>query len=217
MTLPVEQIRQLLYTRRDELPEDAPRIALKLVHINKCPIIAPAGMLTQAEAARLGIEGDTCRTHLQMIRSFSGLQQRLAELYSEEGFDTPHDPDLMLYSGGFFSPADKQAMDQVRQATPETLSELQLAFQDPRLTEMLLRYKARNFPASLSDEERGCWEQYRREKLIEGRDGHLSMTQFTQRVNELYQAAERSPQEREILEELMLYAESIYPYEEMHD
>ncbi|MDF2181568.1 exodeoxyribonuclease I [Neptuniibacter sp. CAU 1671] len=217
MTLPVAELRQLLYTRRDELPEDAPRIALKLVHSNKCPIIAPAGMLTQAEAARLGIDGDVCRTHLQMIRGFEGLQQRLTELYSDEGFETPHDPDLMLYSGGFFSPADKQAMDQVRQATPDKLAELQPAFQDPRLSEMLLRYKARNFPAILSDEERICWEAYRRDKLIKGQDGHLSMAQFTERLNVLYQAAETTAQQREILEELALYAESIYPYEEMHE
>ncbi|MFW1676785.1 exodeoxyribonuclease I [Pontibacter sp. JAM-7] len=216
MTLPVAELKQLLYTRRDALPEGAPRIALKLVHVNKCPIIAPAGMLNKAEAAQLDIDGDTCRAHLQIIRSFSGLQQRLTELYTDSTLAAEVDPDLMLYGGGFFSPADKKLMDQVRQATPDELVDMELPFQDPRLPEMLLRYKARNFPAMLNDEERCCWEEFRREKLLLGKDGHLSMATFSERLNALYQAPDINTDGRTILEELALYAESIYPYEENH-
>lgn len=214
-TLPIEEIRRLLYTRHDELTDADPRIALKQIHINKCPIIAPAGMLNTEEAARFSIDGDTCRTHLKMLRGMTGLQSRLMDLFSENPFAAESDPDLMIYSGGFFNDADKSAMDVIRNADIETLSTLDPAFQDGRLEEMFLRYKARNCPALLTDEQQAIWEEYRSRKLL-GKDnsGHLTMEQFYARLNELYTDPDCSDRNRHILEELSVYAESIYPMEE---
>lgn len=217
MDLPVEELRRLLYTRHDQLSDNDPRIAMKQVHINKCPIVAPAGMLNTEEAARMQIDGDTCRTHLQMIRSFTGLQQKLMEIYQESPFEPESDPDQMLYGGGFFSSADKHSIDQVRQADRDALFGLELPFQDNRLEEMLLRYKARNFPEVLTTEEQQRWQEYRRAKLLHGQDGHLSMEQFYQRMNELYTQPEMDEKKRHILEELALYAEAIYPMDESFD
>lgn len=217
MQLSVEELRRLLYTRHDELAEDDPRIAMKQVHINKCPIIAPAGMLNTQEANRLQIDGDQCRTHLQMIRSFSGLKEKVAEVYQENPFEPESDPDQMLYGGGFFSPADKQSIDQVRASDADDLVGLELPFQDSRLEEMLLRYKARNFPQILTTEEQQRWQDYRREKLLNGEGGHLSMEQFYARMNELYVQPDLDEKKRHILEELALYAEAIYPMEESFD
>lgn len=214
MTHSVEELRRLLYTRREQLNEDEPRVALKQVHINKCPIIAPAGMLNSEEASKFEIDGDTCRTHLQILRNMTGLAQRLHELYSESPFETDSDPDLMIYSGGFFGDADKKAMETVRNADAETLATLQPAFQDGRLEEMFLRYKARNCPALLTDEESAVWEEYRTRRLL-GPDngGHLTMKVFYERLNELYSRPDCSDRDRHLLEELALYAESIYPME----
>ncbi len=212
LTLPVEEIRRLLYTPAAELSAQDPRIALKQVHINKCPIIAPAGMLNTAEAARLQIDGDSCRTHLKILRGCAGLRQKVAEVFAENPFAPESDPDLMLYSGGFFGESDKAAMAQVRDASPEQLQGLAPAFQDPRLEEMLLRYKARNYPAALLDEERVQWEEYRKQKLLgPGQGGFLSMPQYYDRLNALYSEEGRSARDRGILEELAIYAESIYP------
>lgn len=217
MNLPVEEIRRLLYTPHAELSESDPKIALKQVHINKCPIIAPAGMLNSEEAARMQIEGDTCRTHLQMLRSFSGLSLKVAEVFNESPFEPESDPDMMLYSGGFFSEMDKRAIDQVRQSGPAELAELDLPFQDQRLEEMLLRYKARNCPSIMSQEEQQQWEEYRSRKLLQGEGGHLTMETFYQRLNELYSQPDMDDAKRQILEELALYAEAIYPMDESFD
>jgi exodeoxyribonuclease-1 len=216
LSLPAADIRRLMYSRSEDLEPGAPRIALKQVHINKCPVVAPAGMLTAVEAKRLQIDGDSCRTHLQILRSFDGLQATLAEVFGESDFDTPSDPDQMLYSGGFFGEADKSAMARIRACDPQELGALELAFQDPRLEEMLLRYKARNFPNGLSDDERLHWEEYRHRKLLgDNNDGYLGMKAFYERLNTLYQAPERTDEQRRILEELNVYAEAIYPMEGM--
>ncbi|WP_415883672.1 exodeoxyribonuclease I [Neptuniibacter sp. QD34_54] len=217
MQLPVEELRRLLYTKHSELTDADPKIALKQVHINKCPIIAPAGMLNTEEAARLQIDGDVCRTHLQMLRSFTGLSQKIADIYSESPFEAESDPDMMLYSGGFFTPSDRKSMDQIRQTGPMELAELDLPFQDPRLEEMLLRYKARNCSSVLTQEEQMQWEDYRRRKLLKGEGGHLTMDTFFQRLNELYGQPEMDDNKRHILEELAVYAEAIYPMEDAFD
>ncbi|WP_151703004.1 exodeoxyribonuclease I [Nitrincola alkalilacustris] len=210
----VEALRHLIYTSRDELPADAPVLALKQVHANRCPIIAPAGMLNTEEAARLQIDGDVCRRHLSLLRNEPGLAKKVADIYTENEFPADGDPDHMLYSGGFFSDTDRKLMEQVRRADLEQLAELDLPFQDPRLEEMLLRYKARNFPQTLSDDEQQRWEEYRSQKLLHGeKSGYLSLPKFYEILNQL--GAEHASDERtmQILEELALYAESIYPLE----
>lgn len=217
LELPVEDIRRLIYTRNEDLAEGEQRIPLKQIHINKSPIIAPAGMLTSVEAQRLQISGDDCRTHLAMLRGSVELKQKLAQVFMESDFEEDMDPDHMLYSGGFFSDADKQNMELIRETPAEQLGALELAFQDNRLEEMFLRYRARNYPFSLSDDERSRWEEYRKHKLLEpDNGGYLTMNKLFSILNERYQQADLSQRDREILEELALYAEAIYPMDEMY-
>lgn len=210
--LTAEQLRQLLFTRHDQLPPDAPKIALKAVHANRCPILAPANMLSPEEAQRFEIDGDSCRRHLAMLRNEAGLIQKVLAIYDEQRDPEP-DPDLAIYSGGFFSADDKKLMDKVRLADADTLATLDLPFQDPRLEEMLLRYKARNYPQTLSEEEGQRWEEYRSQKLLTGENGHLSFEALYAEMNRLAADANTTEQQRMILEELALYAESIYPME----
>jgi len=210
--LSVESLRTLIFTRHDQLPAGAPRIALKLVHINRCPILAPAGMLNAQEAARFEINGDLCRSHLALLRSEVGLSDKLRAIYAEP-MEAATDPDLALYSGGFFEDSDRRLMDKVRQADADTLVHLDLPFQDPRLEEMLLRYKARNYPHTLREEEQHRWEEYRSQKLLNGDNGHLSFDALYAEMNRIAADPATTDQHRMILEELALYAESIYPLE----
>lgn len=208
-----EEIRARLYTRTENLSEGEQRIPLKLVHINRCPMIAPANMLNPEEAQRLQISGDDCRTHLAMLRGSSELQEKLAEVYSESGFEDPSDPDLMLYSGGFFSAHDRQLMDTIRQTPADQLADLSPPFQDGRLEEMLFRYRARNWPESLSDTEQERWESFRATRLLSGDSGHLYYDEFYKRLNELAGEADNPSDKLTLLQDLATYAESIYPIE----
>ncbi|MEH6625796.1 MAG: exodeoxyribonuclease I [Motiliproteus sp.] len=206
------EIRQRLYTPTSELAEGEQRIPLKLAHINRCPVIAPASMLSPVEAERLQISGSDCRTHLSMLRNSQTLQDKLQEIYAESGYEPSSDPDLMLYSGGFFGPGDKAIMDQIRQCPVEALASLEPAFQDGRLEEMLFRYRARNYPGTLIDEEPQRWEEFRSDRLINSNDPKsLTFDTFYQKLNQLGSAADITEQKLHILHELAAYAESIYP------
>ncbi|SFG64420.1 exodeoxyribonuclease I [Neptunomonas qingdaonensis] len=214
LTLSVDEIRHYMYLAAADRSATDPVIALKQVHVNKCPILAPAGMLNKDEAARFSIDGDMCRAHLALLRNSPELKAKLADVLSVDGFESDGDPDHMLYSGGFFNDTDKKMMQQVRESDPEALAEMQLAFQDPRLEEMLFRYRARNYPLTLNDDEQSQWEQYRSDKLLKpDKRGLMTMKVFYEQLNALYQDPELSMSNREVLEELAIYAESIYPME----
>lgn len=215
LDLSVEQLKALLYTRQDELPGDTPRVALKLVHANRCPVLAPAGMLSPSEAERLSISGEQCRKHLASLRATrEQWMSKLQQLYTEQDLPADRNPDHMLYSGGFFADSDRHLMEEVRQTPPELLQGLKPPFQDQRLPELLLRYKARNFPGSLTEEEQLHWEEYRSRQLLgPDNDGCLTMTELFDELNRIAAERELTETDQQVLEELALYAESIYPME----
>ena len=85
----------------------------------------------------------------------------------------------MLYSGGFFGAGDKNLMRQVPGLAPEELARRRWDFRDARLPLMLFRYRARNFPETLSAREREDWDVDRARRLITPRDEkQFSLDQF---------------------------------------
>ena len=62
---------------------------------------------------------------------------------------------------------------------PHQLGARDFGFADPRLPELLFRYRARNWPDSLSAAERERWDGYRRRRLLDDAGlGEASHPQF---------------------------------------
>lgn len=211
LQLSAAQIATKLYTATADLAADEQRIPLKLVHLNKSPMLAPATMLNKQEAERLSISGDSCRTHLGMLRAAEGLANKVRAVFEQSNFEPLTDPDQMLYSGGFFGETDKQAMAQIRNCEPHRLAELEPMFQDPRLEEMLFRFRARNYPETLESEEQLRWAEFCAQRLLEPGPKLLGFEQLFQRLNELGSDPQLAPEKLHILQEVAAYAESIYP------
>jgi exodeoxyribonuclease-1 len=213
--LAAPELRDLLYTRAQDLPAGVERPGIKSVHINKCPILVTAKMADRATAERLGIDGDRCRAHLGRLREnrerYPGeLQAKLKQVFSENRFPPESDPDRMLYGGGFFSSADKRVMEQVRDSDPETLARQQFPFEDVRLPEMLFRYRARNFPASLGPDEQARWEEYRFQRLTEpGAGGSICMDAYQQEIETLLAGGELTQAQRRLMQDLLDYGDSL--------
>jgi exodeoxyribonuclease-1 len=83
-----------------------------------------------------------------------------------------------LYGGKLFSHSDKAQMDIIRGLPPKELGSHPFAFNDSRLTTLLFRYRARNYPATLTIEEQQHWQQYSQSKLQYGGKGILSADEF---------------------------------------
>lgn len=184
--LTAEQIQARLFTPGDQLPDGVDRIPLKTVHLNKCPVVVPMNTLTGEAAERWGIDQEEGLRNLERLSRVSGLEAKIQAAHGGREFAPVTDPDQSLYAGGFFSSDDRKRMDQVLTATPEALADMTLAFDDARLPEMLFRYRARNWPETLSVAERERWQEYRMERLTDPEAGaSITLSTYRQQLARL--------------------------------
>lgn len=165
LALDAEALRRRLYTRREELAEGELPVPLKLVHVNRCPVLAPLAVLREQDCQRLGFD---LPAHLQRAESLcqakAEWQPKLAAIYAQEEFPGSSDPEQQLYDG-FIGDRDRRLCEEVRRADPAQLGKEQWPFDDPRLGELLFRYRARNFPETLSAAEAEQWREFCRCRL----------------------------------------------------
>ena len=114
-----------------------------------------------------------------------------------------NDPDLMLYSGGFFSPADRHLMKKAIEVPANELGDHAWSFQDKRLPQMLFSYRARNYPETLSMEEADIWRKDRKARMIDARDSsHFTLMNFRQEMAEARKLKLGEPEAQSILDQL---------------
>ncbi|EGU60860.1 exonuclease I, partial [Vibrio nigripulchritudo ATCC 27043] len=167
------QLKERLYTRRDQLSEGELPVPIKLVHLNKCPVLAPAKTLTAENAETIGIDREQCLKNLAVIRQHPEIREKLIELYQNQNeYDVDPDVDTQLYNG-FFSPADKTAMEIIREKSPEQLAGLDLNVKDARIAPLLFRYRARHYPWTLDETEQAKWAAHCREYFESNLPGYM--------------------------------------------
>lgn len=227
--LSAEEIKARVFVSTENLQQQGlQRIPLKVVHLNKCPMLVETKILKTVEPERLQqfqLDGELLRKHLQTLRAGPDLSGKLAEVFQPIDVDSEttdsgadfggdeelYNPDNMLYSGGFFSDEDRQKMAFLRQQSPDVLSEVQLTFEDKRVTPMLFRYRARNFPDSLGEKEKEQWERLRFQLLTD----EAAENNFESYFAKLKVLAENSVDDQKtlsMLEDLQIYGESIMPF-----
>lgn len=211
LALPVEELRQRLFIRTEDLPEGVERLALKEIHFNKTPMIMPANMLDAAAEQRLHIDKSLCERHWQRLANLTldeqqQLRQKLTLLYSGQQFAEPGDPEQMLYSGGFFDDHDKRLMQKVRSTAPDDLVQDHFDFHDARLPELLFRYRARNFPHCLTQPEQRRWREFCHWRLTDPASGAgMVWEAFQARLQVLQQSESLTDVHKTILQQLSLY------------
>ncbi len=204
------EITARLYTRKDELPENVERIPLKVVHLNKCPVVVPLKTLDGTGADRLGIDVDTQLARRDTIlQHIDDLVAKTGEVFRHNPFEPATDPDLMLYSGGFFSDADQARMDTIRHTAPAELARLALRFDDARLPEMLFRYRARNYPDTLNAEEQQQWREFCQQRFSDPAQGPRTLAGLLAEIENLQNREQITGSELVILQELEQYAKEI--------
>ena len=173
LSLSVEELRKRLFTATDDLPEGVQRIALKEIHLNKSPMLLPPNMLDEATAERLQIDKTLCEKNWQFFYNLTSAEhqsvmKKLEALYVENPFPPAEDVEQMLYQG-FLQDSDRYLLEQIRRLDADGLKSLKPSFLDPRLPELLFRYRARNFPSSLTEEEQTKWKGYCHDRLQKNR------------------------------------------------
>lgn len=191
LELDADTLRERLYTRREDLAEGEAPVPLKLLYINRCPVVAPLSVLRESDRQRLQLDWPACERNVQTLKDAqASWQAKLADVYREEAFAGSSDPEQQLYDG-FIGDRDRRLCEQVRNASPEALASDKWPFDDIRLPELLFRYRARNFPGSLSSAEQQRWLEFCRQRLTDPQFGapntlaqfHAALEQLSQDCN----------------------------------
>jgi exodeoxyribonuclease-1 len=217
-SLDAESARRRLYTRADELPEGEQRLPIKTIHVNKSPIVIGNVTRLGAVGQRFGIDLALANRHAELAARLPDRSELWQQVFAREPSQAAPDVDEDLY-GGFVGNDDRRLLNRLRQLSPEALArqvaEGRVAFEDARLEELLFRYRARNFAASLDADERARWAEHRARRLHEGAGGALTLEAYAARIDELAAAAAAAEREDDraaaLLEALVDYAEGIAP------
>ncbi len=210
LKLDADSIAEKLYTPSLDLAEGEKRIALKCVHINKCPALAPINTLTDEQAKKWQIDWQSIQKHYEQLMADRTLLEKLSKVYSQKADFGENDADSALYDG-FISNNDRQRCNQLLQLNPEQLAAWTPDyFQDKRLQTLLPRYKARNYPEILNDTEIQNWKNFCQARLIDGEFGcNLTLEQFQQELMTLAQS-QQSEAKQKLLEQLSLWVQGMF-------
>ncbi len=201
---------ELVETWKWKKDSDEPRLPVKTLRFNRCPAVAPLGVLDKGSQQRLQLDHKKIEAHRRALLADKNFAKNL--LKALDILDTQQqtkllsnirDVDEQLYDS-FVNDNDRAEMSKVRAADPNDLSTANFKLKDERLKSLLPLYKARNFPKYLTDEERADWETFRLQRI------QRQFPNFSQRLQALAQST-ISDQKQYLLEELQLYAESIMP------
>lgn len=208
-----EQLAEAWRWKKDS---DEPRLPVKDLKFNRCPAVAPLAVLNKENQQRLKLDPKQLDAHLAVLRQAKDLPDKLCKALEildtkqqTRLVSTDKDVDNCIYDG-FFGGPDKNAMRVVRAAKPDELGDLGLKFDDSRLEALLPLYKARNYPKSLTSEERAEWEKFRARKLFDGGQ-NSKLVKYVARLQEVAAQKGLTGHQQYLLEELKLYAESIVP------
>jgi exodeoxyribonuclease-1 len=207
LELDEDELRDRVFTADADLPEGLARIPLKGVHLNKSPMLAPLSTLGQEQAERWGIDLVRCQEHRDLLFGVrEALATKVRAVFAAPEYEE-RDAELSLYAG-FLPDADKPRLQQVRESAPGALANFQGLFNDARYNELLLRYRARHFPQTLSADEQAQWREFVERKLdFDTGLAGLTLEQYQAMLVE-YQARETDPARRAILNELVAWPQT---------
>jgi exodeoxyribonuclease-1 len=204
-----------VYARSEDL--EGARPALKSIHINRSPLTMPAKMLTPEVAARAQLDLVGLRDHLKQLQALVKADANKILALVKGVYDVarePHstDPEWDLY-GGFFGESDRQLMDRVRASTGASLAKQSFPFEDPRLPDLLFRYRARNFPESLGSEERSHWQEYCFERITRDDLGVLHLERLLEEIAVIREVSADDPQAMKLMDSLEAYTDTLLAQE----
>ena len=133
---------------------------------NKCPAVAPISVLEVADGwEKIGLTRERIEQNLKTLLKHPEFVERMRSEYENRPeFPRALEPEEALYDG-FLNDTDKIKVSAVRNAEAGKLADFHPEFVDDRLPGLLLHYKGRNYPETLSESEMEAYESYRRARL----------------------------------------------------
>lgn len=180
-------------------------LPVKELQYNRAPAVAPLGVLEQGDGwTKLKLDMATIESNRNALLAAPHFAENIRSLFeSKPEFKKSPDVEAQLYDG-FLNDSDRVRVQAVVSADERNLADYHPQFQDERLDQLLLHYKARNFPKVLSADEIHAWEDWRIARLQRQLPGFM-------KALERLGKQELTDNQQFIIQELQLWLESIAP------
>jgi len=209
LNMSAKELADNYFAKWDDRQKDGFRaVPVKEFQYNRTPAVAPLGVLEREDGwNRVGLSQDIIEKHRTLLLTAPAFAENIRTmLEGRPEYDKEADPEARLYES-FVSDVDKLRIEKVRHANGEQLADMHPEFNDERLSDLLLHYKARNFPKSLAEDEVRQWEAWRATHIQQ------QLPSFVQRLQQLAKTNEGNDEKEFVLQELQLWAESIVPFD----
>lgn len=202
----VDQLTENLYAPWEKRKQkDFVGLPIKELKYNQTPAVAPMGVLEKNQGwEKIGLTLEQVSKHQKALLSRPDFAEKIREIYEKAPeFKKNIEPEAQLYDG-FLPDKDRGMVQMIQGLKADDLADFHPEFIDDRLPELLLHYKARNYPRSLSETESEAWELWRSARINQQLPG------FMKSLHSL-SAGDVSEDKAFMLEELKLWAESVMP------
>ncbi len=203
--LETEELKTLIFSKK--LPKGVDRLQIKELAFNKSPMFVPSVYkLENKITEQLQIDIDKCMDNLSYIRdNQTQIKQKIKSIYTNDSERTPAmDVDQSLYDN-FIDKADRLICNQIQNLSSDELRDFKPQFKDKKLSKLLLNFKARNFPESLTEIEQEEWFEIVQSRVQNGENGYLSLENFYKSLEKQKISA---PSKSDIWTQLEEYAHS---------
>jgi exodeoxyribonuclease-1 len=205
-------IKMRLFGKAEELKANGLErlVGITTLKANQCEVIADLNE-NGALLDTFSIDKKALRENLDLIRTHElSIKEKLKEVYADEHTSKEQDSDLMIYSGGFFSKQEKDEMMRFHGFVERgNLHEYSCAIPLSRLPEMIFKIKARNFPETLTDDEKERWKEYTSKRLTDPALGaEITLVNYATEMNAL-RKQELEPIQHMVLDEIDEYVEGL--------
>ena len=191
-----------------------PRLPVKTIKLNRCPAVAPMSVLDDSSIERLKLNMLDIENNRKILADnkldFGRKLKEAARLLDKhrdkrrKQINNGYLADEHLYDS-FVSRSDSDKFPQAR-TKAKLAKEYNISFNDERLNQIYLLYRARNYPEQLSSSEQASWDKYLKEKLLTGQPSQLDS--FNQEMFNLEKEI-KDKNKLKLLKELKSYVSTI--------
>ncbi|NIH41312.1 MAG: exodeoxyribonuclease I [Buchnera aphidicola (Periphyllus aceris)] len=135
------------------------KLGMKLIYLNKCPILIPFSALRKEDILRLNLDKNKIFENFIFLKNFFCFKRKniLSKIIFKDK-EYRH-IDESLYKS-FFSYSDKKKICSFRNLINNNIIKNDLEIFDKRFNDLLFFFQARNFPYTLTKKNKYIWKKY---------------------------------------------------------
>ena len=173
--------------KRAQIQDGETPLSLFKIRPNQFPVVCSnLNVLKRSALERFSIDLSAVERHVKWLSEHSDELAGPISLAGDKELEKGADADCALYDD-FLKNSDKAVMQRADSLSPEALTEAigqgRIHFEDSRITELLWRKRARNWPESLTEEERIRWKAFCAARLQGLIPGTQSLTEYMEAID----------------------------------